>query len=111
VPRERRAAVLGHLHLQDARGAMHDRLELGRLVKYEAERNAEALAQRARHEARAGRGADQGEWRQLDAHRTRGRSLADHEIELEILHRRIEDLLDRGGEAMDLVDEQHVVRL
>ena len=39
------------------------------------------------------------------------RPLADHDVELEVLHRRIEDLLDDRAQAMDLVDEQHVVRL
>ena len=36
---------------------------------------------------------------------------ADDEVELEILHRGIEDFLDRRIEAMDFVDEQHVARL
>ena len=39
------------------------------------------------------------------------RPLADDQVELEILHRRIEDLLDRRREPVDLVDEQHVARL
>ena len=38
------------------------------------------------------------------------RSLADDEIELEILHRGIEDFLDRRIEAMDLVDEENIAR-
>ncbi len=38
------------------------------------------------------------------------RAFADDEIEFEILHRRIEDFLDRGIEAVNLVDEQHVAR-
>ena len=36
---------------------------------------------------------------------------ADDQIELEILHRGIEDFLDRRIEAVDLVDEEHVARL
>ena len=36
------------------------------------------------------------------------RPLADNEIELEILHRRIQHFLDRRAEAMDFVDEQDV---
>ena len=44
-------------------------------------------------------------------HRARRRALADDEIELEILHRRIEDFFDRRRQAMDLVDEQNVARL
>ena len=90
---------------------MDDRVELGRLVEHQAQRDAEALAQRPGDQARARRRADQREGRQVDAHRARRRPLADDQVELEILHRRIEDLLDRRREAVDLVDEQHVARL
>ena len=34
--------------------------------------------------------------------------LADHDVELEVLHRGIEHLFDRPRETVDLVDEQHV---
>ena len=44
-------------------------------------------------------------------HRARRRPLADDQVELEILHRRIEDLLDRRIEPVDLVDEQDVALL
>ena len=37
--------------------------------------------------------------------------LADHDVEPEVLERRVEDLLDRAVNAMDLVDEQHVALL
>ncbi len=90
---------------------MDDRLELGRLVEHQAQRDAEALAQRARHQAGTGGGADQGERRQVDAHRARRRPFADDEVELEVLHCRVEDLLDRRHQAVDLVDEEHVARL
>ena len=50
-------------------------------------------------------------WREVDLDRARRRAGADDEIELEILHRGIEDFLDRRIEAMDFVDEQHVARL
>src|SRR5262249_44260612 len=36
------------------------------------------------------------------------RPLPDDEIELKIFHRRIEHLLHRGAQAMDLIDEEHV---
>src|SRR5205085_4300140 len=54
---------------------------------------------------------DQSERRQVDADGARTRPLADDQVELKILHRRVEDLLDRRRQAMDLVDEQDVVRL
>ena len=39
------------------------------------------------------------------------RALADQDVQLEVLHGRIEDLLDRSVEPVDLVDEQHVALL
>ena len=40
----------------------------------------------------------------------RARALADHDVELVVLERRIEDLLDRRRHPVDLVDEQHLAR-
>ena len=68
----------------------------------------EAVAQWTGDHARAGGRADEGERRQGQADARRCRALADDDVELEVLHRRIEDLLDRPGQAVDLVDEQHV---
>ena len=45
---------------------------------------------------------------EVDLHRARRRPFADDQVELEILHRRIEDFLDRRIEPVDLVDEQDV---
>src|SRR3546814_6889218 len=81
------------------------------LVEIHAELNAETFAKRRRDQTGPRRGAHQREGRQVDADGSRRRSLADNEIELKILHRRIEDFLHRRVEAMDLVDEQHVKRL
>ena len=50
-------------------------------------------------------------WARSILHRAGGRALADDQVELEVLHRRIEDLLDRRIEAVDLVDEQDVALL
>jgi hypothetical protein len=32
----------------------------------------------------------------------------DHNVELEVLHRRIEDLFDRSSQTMNLIDEEHI---
>ena len=40
-----------------------------------------------------------------------GRPLADDDVQAEILHGRIHDLLDRGLEAVDLIDEQDLLGL
>ena len=51
---------------------------------------------------------DQRERRQVDPDRPRPRPFADDQVELEILHRGIEDFFDRRRQPMDLVDEQHI---
>ncbi len=48
--------------------------------------------------------------RQVQLDGARRRALADHDVELVVLHRRVQHLLDHRGQAMDLVDEQHVAR-
>ena len=115
VPRERRAisfgAFVGEREADHPRAAPHDPLELGYGIEIEPHRNAEAVAQRRRQQAGAGRRADQGESGEVDLDRARRRPGADDQVELEVLHRRIENFLDRRVEAMDLVDEQHVARL
>ena len=73
--------------------------------------DAEAAAQRRGEEAGAGRRADQRERLQRHLDRARAGALADHQIELVVLERRVEDLLDRRRHAVDLVDEQHLARL
>ena len=108
APRDLVGAVGGHADAEHARAAVDDVLELGLGIEVEPDRDAEAVAQRIGEQARARGRADQRERREIDLHRARRRSLADDEVELEILHRRIEDLLHRRIEPVDLVDEQHV---
>ena len=79
-------------------------------VELEAGDDAEAVAQRIGQHAGAGGRADQRERRQVELDRARRRAFADHDVDLEILQRRVEDFLDDRAEAVDLVDEQHVVR-
>ena len=43
----------------------------------------------------------------VEADRPGGWPLAQHDVELEVLHRRVQHFLDRLGQAVDLVDEQH----
>ena len=112
VPRARRAISLApsarHADAEHAGAALDDLFELFLGIEIQPHRNAEAVAQRRGEQARARGGADQRERREVDLHRARRRPLADDEVELEVLHRRIEDFLDRRIEPVDLVDEQHV---
>jgi hypothetical protein len=73
--------------------------------------DAEPRPQRRAQQGRASRRAHDGEARQRQPDRTRARALAQDDVQDEILHGRIEDLLDRPAEAVDLVDEQDVTRL
>jgi hypothetical protein len=109
--REARRAGFVDPQAEDAGGAQHDLAQLVARVEIEALDDAEAVPQWRGQEARAGRRAYQRERRQVELDRARGRPLPDHDVELEVLERRVEDLLDDRAQAMDLVDEQHVPRL
>ena len=89
----------------------HDRGELVLGVVLEPLPDAEAVAQRGREQSGARGRADQGEGRHREADAARRRTLADHDVDLEVLHRRVEHLFDRRVEPVDLVDEQHVALL
>ena len=95
-------AGIGDRRPEDAGPAPHDRLELGVGVKIQANWNAEPVAERCGQKPEPSCGADEGEARQVDPHRARRRSLTDDQIKLVLLHRRIEDLLHRRRQAMDL---------
>ena len=103
--------VGGERELQDAGAAGDDFDQVFDFVELEAQRDAEAVAQRLRDHAGARRRADERERGEVDLHRARGRAFADDEVELEILHRGVEDFFDRGVQAVDLVDEEDVARL
>ena len=89
----------------------HDPAEVLARVVVQPRREPEPLAQRKRDPARARRGADQREPRKLQADAARRGPLAEHDVELEVLQRRVEHLFDRARHPVDLVDEQHVALL
>ena len=103
-PRPRRSSATPRIRAD----APEDRRELVGLVVVEAGDEAEAVAQRAGDQPGAGGRADEREPRQVEPDRARRRALADHDVELEVLHRGIEHLLDRARQPVDLVDEQDV---
>ena len=102
--------VLGKRHLEPLRLVGEDHGKLVAAIELQPHLDPEPVAKRRRQETGAGRRPDKGEGRQIDPHRARRRPLADNQVELEILHRRIENLLDGRIEPVDLVDEQHVPR-
>ena len=70
--------------------------------------DAEPSPQRSGDQSRPRRRSDKRELRQLKLYRTRSRTLTDHDVDVVILHRRVEDLFDRRIETVDLVYEKHV---
>ena len=95
-------------HAEDAGRPLDDGRQLAGRVVVEPRHEAEPVAQRPGDQPGAGGGADEGEAGQREADGRGRRTLAHDDVELEVLHGRVEDLLDRAGQAMDLVDEQHV---
>ena len=114
VPRERLAissAPSGEIGSSSRpAGARDDALQLLRGVELQPRHDAEAVAQRIGQHAGARGRAHQRERRQVELDRARRRALADHDVDLVILQRGIEYLLHHRRQAVDLVDEQHVVR-
>ena len=112
VPRPRRAIARTAAASIGTSRMPADRLDdLGQLVlgvEVEAVGRPEAIAQRGADAARARRRADDRERLEAEPQAARRRALADHHVEREVLHRRVEDLLDRAVQPMDLVDEQDV---
>ena len=100
--------IVGNLDPEDPCGAADDRRELAGVVVAEPEGHPEAVAERCRQETRARRRPDEGERREIERERPRGGALAEHDVEPEVLERRVQDLLCRAVETVDLVDEQHV---
>ena len=112
VPRPRRAmariAASSMPTPRIDRRALDDRGQLLVGVEVEPVGRPEAVAQRAADAPGAGRRADHRERLEAEPERPRRRALADHHVERVVLHRRVEDLLDRAVEPVDLVDEQDV---
>ena len=99
------------MHVENAGGTFDDRAQFVVVVVVEPGDEAETVAKRTGDHAGSGGGADEGERRHRQADTRCCRPLADHDVELEVLHRRIQDLLDRSRQSVDLVDEQHVAVL
>ena len=110
--RDLEAAVGVDRHVEQAgRAARRCCASSSARVELEPGDDAEAVAQRVGQHAGARGRADQRERLQLELDRARRRALADHDVDLVVLERRIEDLLDHRREAVDLVDEEDVVLL
>jgi hypothetical protein len=90
-------------------GAGDDARQFFGRVELQPRHDAEAVAQRVGQHARARGGAHQREGLQIELDAARRRAFADHDVDLVVLQRGVEDFFDDGREAVDLVDEEHIV--
>ena len=86
-------------------------MALSEVIVFQTAVDAEAGAQRGGEHAAAGGGADEGEGLEVQLHTAGRRTGLDHDVDAEVLHRRVEVLLHHGRKAVDFVDEKHVVGL
>jgi hypothetical protein len=110
VPRERVAQLVRRVvvdrRVENAGRSPHDLLEVRVAVEVQPVDQAEPRAQRRGQQPLAGRGADEREPRERHLDGPGARPLPDHDVELVVLHRGIEDLLDDGRHSVDFVDEE-----
>ena len=86
-----------------------DRDDFGQIVDvviFEVLVHVEAVAERSGEHAAAGGRADDGEFLERQVDRPGRHPLAEDDVDAEVLHHRVDELLDRLGQAVDLVDEE-----
>ena len=97
--------------IEDPGRALDDQRQVLGAVVLEPVADAEAVAQRRGQQPRAGGRADQREGGERQGDGAGARALAEDHRQLAVLHRRVERLLDRAAEAVDLVDEEDAAGL
>ena len=115
----RAAAALGQLIgafrrdglIQNACRPLDDVGKLVRAVKLQLEQHTEAVPQRAGDLSGTGGGAHQRKARQVDADALGAGAFADHDVQRVVFQRRIQHLFHLPGQAVDLIDEQHIALL
>ncbi len=104
--RQFQGGVVGDRRLQLAGVDLYDLRQLLDGVKLQVFLPLEAVAHRAGQHAAARRGADQGEPLQTHRDRPGAEALAEHDVDAEVFHRRVDELLDDARHAVDFVDEE-----
>ena len=93
------------------RGTLHDGTQFCGRVILKPEHDAETIPQRTGQQPGTRGSAHQRESRKIQANRTRSGTLPHHDVEGEVLERRVQHLFDHAVQAMDLVDEQDIALL
>src|SRR3954447_14645992 len=101
-------AVRPQRYVEEGGAAHENLLELGGGVEVEVGDEAEPVAQRAGQKTGPSGRADKRERCDLERDRGRARTLADDDVDPEVLHRDVEHLLRRSRHPVDLVEEEHL---
>ena len=97
------------LRFEQAAAAHDYALQLLGAVKLQTRHDAKAVAQRVGQHAGAGGGTHQGEGLQIELDAARRRAFANHDVDLVVLQCGVQNFFDHGRQAVDFVDEQHIV--
>ena len=109
--RDRRRAILRDGDAQDRGRSPHHHDQIVYREEVQMVEDPKTFAQRGRQQPRPRRRADHGKRPELVSQGAGVRTLFDHEVDAEVLHRRIQELLNSPRQPMDLIDEQHVTGL
>ena len=105
-----KTASLIYGHIQQTRAARDDALQFFRRIKLQPRNDAKAVAQGVGQHARPRGGAHQSEGLQVELDAARRRTFANHDVDLVIFQRGVEDFFHHGRQAVDFVDKQHITR-
>ena len=100
-----------NLYAHQSGRTAHNLTEGIRIVIFEMRLNTKSSEQRRSEQAGAGSGTNEREVVQVNLNSARTRPFINHDINAIILHGRVEILLHDRAQAVDLVDEQHIVFL
>jgi hypothetical protein len=89
--------------------ARDDLLEFGNVIEIELENVPESVAQWAGELGELGGGPDEGELRNVHFDARGPRSRSDHNVDLEVFHRAVENFFYLRLQAVDFVDKEDVV--
>lgn len=105
------AGILIYSDPKDACGATHNLRYERSVVIFEVALDAETGTQRTGKQTTTRGGTHKGEGIEVYLDCTRARTLVNYDIDLEILHCGVEIFLDDRAKAVNLIDEENIVRL
>jgi hypothetical protein len=102
---------LGNLDFEDPGRAIDNYSQVVARVELETVDNAETITQGRGQETGSSRRTDERKTGQCQTHAPSCGTLPNNQIELEVLHRRVQDFFDRSGQSVDLIDEKNISSL